>query len=310
MVMTRTPYLLNELRAMQELSCMCHASSGLSIELSRRESSSARLQRFRKQISRSLIFRNPRSSGCPTHAAAYIAGVSDLHKFILLELYIEAMHAAMCARRVAGFGMAQPARVLNLASRPAFRGVASENAPATTHWMDKHFPKVRPWLEEKSRAWWIKGVVESRTRWVTSYVGDGGGRDVGMPSEAVRVGNWVGPGPRTCMWDYKLVRLPATTLAQIASGIGGPRSAAGAGDPERVRPAARCVPGSCGGQPLLHAPPPGLHGAGDAQGPAALFERRSGGGGAHWRAPGPKQPRSPHVRSLSQEGLGWCGGLE
>ena len=153
---------------------MCHASSELSLDASCKESGSARLQRFRKQISRSLIFRNPRSSSCPTHAAVHIAGVSDLHKFVLLELFKEAMHAAMCARRVAGSGMAQPARVLSLASRPAFRGVASENAPATTHWMDKHFPKVRLWLEEKSRAWWIKGVVESRTRWVTSYVGDDG----------------------------------------------------------------------------------------------------------------------------------------
>jgi hypothetical protein len=32
------------------------------------------------------------------------------------------------------------------------------------HWLDRYFPGVRLWLEERNRHWWIKGMVEGRCK--------------------------------------------------------------------------------------------------------------------------------------------------
>ena len=32
------------------------------------------------------------------------------------------------------------------------------------HWLDRHFPGVRHWLDEKNRKWWIKGLVQARCK--------------------------------------------------------------------------------------------------------------------------------------------------
>ena len=36
--------------------------------------------------------------------------------------------------------------------------------PAPAHWLDRLLPGARHWLEDKNRAWWIKGMVEGRTK--------------------------------------------------------------------------------------------------------------------------------------------------
>ena len=32
------------------------------------------------------------------------------------------------------------------------------------HWLDRHFPGVRHWLDDKNRKWWIKGLVQARCK--------------------------------------------------------------------------------------------------------------------------------------------------
>ena len=31
-------------------------------------------------------------------------------------------------------------------------------------WLDRHFPGVRHWLDDKNRKWWIKGLVQARCK--------------------------------------------------------------------------------------------------------------------------------------------------
>ena len=38
------------------------------------------------------------------------------------------------------------------------------------HWLDRHFPGLRHWLEDQNRKWWIKGLVEGRCKWVPAVL--------------------------------------------------------------------------------------------------------------------------------------------
>ncbi|KAL4446779.1 hypothetical protein ABPG77_008023 [Micractinium sp. CCAP 211/92] len=38
-------------------------------------------------------------------------------------------------------------------------GSLSSPADSSKHWLDRHLPGLRLWLEDKNRFWWIKGVV-------------------------------------------------------------------------------------------------------------------------------------------------------
>lgn len=54
------------------------------------------------------------------------------------------------------------------------RNSSVSNAPSTPggegrsgpqqHWLDRYFPAIRPWLEERNRRYWLKGLIEARPK--------------------------------------------------------------------------------------------------------------------------------------------------
>lgn len=60
---------------------------------------------------------------------------------------------------------------------------ASESAatdPRAQHWMDRHFPKAREWLQQKNIQWWLRGV-QARCRWAVPCT------HAGAPQPQVRI---------------------------------------------------------------------------------------------------------------------------
>lgn len=48
---------------------------------------------------------------------------------------------------------------------PAPKGYCDAYLAATqVHWLDRRFPGVRLWLEDKNREWWISGLVQARCK--------------------------------------------------------------------------------------------------------------------------------------------------
>ena len=51
------------------------------------------------------------------------------------------------------------------ADQPCQAGSAATPPQAPQqHWLDKHFPGAREWLERKNREWWIKALVDARCK--------------------------------------------------------------------------------------------------------------------------------------------------
>jgi hypothetical protein len=90
----------------------------------------------------------------------HLGDAQDASDTTAMRSSVSTMRDPQAAARVPPAGTAEAAESARITFHDQMTSATAEPAAVTSrqHWLDKHFPSARPWLQRKNIQWWLRGV--------------------------------------------------------------------------------------------------------------------------------------------------------